>query len=91
MNYLRKATATEKTDLPLKFRGIDDFNQSIFKSENGHYYGTNDVLFSHHATAEEVIKKLEETKTKVWYFGTQFNCEPMGGRIKEKFNVILTK
>lgn len=81
----------EKTDLPLKFVGIDSWNQPIFKSEKGGYYGTNDVLFSHHATASQVIHDLKVKKTKLWYFGKSFNCEPNGGDIKDEFNVILTK
>ena len=81
----------EKRDLVLKFRGIDTFNQPIFKGENKSYYGTNDVLFSHHATAEEVIKKIESENIKLLYFGSYFDCEPEGLRLKEEINVILIK
>ena len=79
----------KKRNLVLKFRGIDTFNQPIFKSEKGFYYGTNDILFSHHVTGEEVIKKLEELNIKLWYFGRSFDCEPEGGNLKEEINIIL--
>ena len=78
-------------ELILKFRGIDDFNQPIFKSEKGSYYGTNDILFGYDTTAEQVIKEIDDKKIRLVYFGSSFNCEPMGTRLKSELKIILTK
>lgn len=65
--------------LNLKFRGVDNFNQPIFKDPNRPaYYGTNDILFSNGENEDEVIKKIKEKKIRLVYFGSSFNCEPYG-------------
>ena len=74
--------------LNLRFKGIDDWNQPIFKSDNGRFYGTNDVLFDYGAKADEVIKELEEKQVRLVYFGTHFGCEPMGTPLKKEVEIV---
>ena len=82
----------EYRTLKLKFRGIDDFNQPIFKVLNKQaYYGTNDILFSANATAEEVIQQIEEKGIELVYFGTSFNCEPHGYRLQKDIKIEFIK
>lgn len=80
----------ETITLNLRFKGIDDWNQPIFKSDNGRFYGTNDVLFGYGAKADEVIKEIEDKNIRLVYFGTHFNCEPMGTPLKKEVKIVFT-
>ena len=59
----------------VKFFGIDDWNRPVFKSKN-EFYGSLNKLFDGQTTEEEVLEKVTE-EDLVW-FGSEFNCEPMG-------------
>jgi len=62
---------------PVRFEGIDDFNRPIFKSiQFRNRFGSVNKLFDYGATEEEVLKTI--TEADLCYFGTSFNCEPMG-------------
>lgn len=61
----------------IKFVGIDSFNRPIFISKNKEYYGCLDKLFGYDATEREVLEKVNE-KTDIYWFGSKFDCEPMG-------------
>lgn len=79
-------------ELKLKFYGIDEFNRPVFKNvEKNNFYGSDEILFSHSATSEEVIKAITEKKIRVVYFGTHFNCEPEGHTLKSFVKVIFIK
>lgn len=74
--------------LKLEFKGIDTFNQPIFKNvDKKSFYGTNDVLFSRYATKEEVINKINDLNIRLVYFGSFFDCEPEGIRLKEEVKI----
>lgn len=69
----------------VKFRGIDSFNRPVFVSVESPncFYGSTDILFGYHSTEEEVLSKI--TEEDLCYFGSSFDCEPMGtpaGHIK---------
>jgi hypothetical protein len=66
----------------VKFAGIDGFGRPIFKQVDAKlYYGCTDKVFSPfntqlEADESEVLKKVSEAD--LCYFGSSFNCEPMG-------------
>lgn len=79
-------------ELRLKFVGIDNWNRPVFRNEKK-YYGSVDSLFNDEAEAERVIERLtiedNNLHEEIVYFGTYFNCEPMGNPISETINIIL--
>lgn len=60
----------------LKYVGIDGFNRPIFRGDGHNHFGCCDILFSHYTTKEEVLSKV--TEKDITYFGSYFDCEPMG-------------
>lgn len=71
-------------DLFLKFEGVDDFSRIIFKDVNSNRrYGSVITLYSDGdvfpiASVEEVKQYFRNHTEEIEYFGTKFNCEPMG-------------
>ena len=61
--------------IAVKFFGIDDWNRPVFKSEY-EFYGALNKLFDGQATEKEVLEKVTD-EDLVW-FGSEFNCEPIG-------------
>ena len=71
----------------IKFVGIDSFNRPIFRGYGRNHFGSTDILFSYDATEKEVLEKV--TEKNLTYFGSKFDCEPMGddaGNIKIEEN-----
>ena len=72
------------TEMPkvieIKFEGVDDWGRPIFKQvDSKNRFGSTDKLCY---TEEEINSITEQDLT---WFGTSFNCEPMGspaGNIK---------
>jgi len=66
--------------IEIKFEGVDDWGRPIFKQVNSkNRFGSTDKLCY---TEEEINSITEQDLT---WFGTSFNCEPMGslaGNIK---------
>lgn len=70
----------------LIFKGIDDWNRPVWKApDEKAYYGDVVHLFSWGATEEEVLKKV--TTYDLCYFGSSFNCEPMGSSVPNKYYI----
>lgn len=67
--------------LNIKFKGIDDWNRPVFKSDNEKYkslhFGSTNTLFPYDSTEDTVINNI--TVSELEFFGTKFNCEPHGG------------
>lgn len=82
----------EQKIIEIKFRGIDSFNQPIYKQVDKKFYlGTNDKLFSLNES-EEVVNKYfstEENLKKLIYFGSSFDCEPEGLPLKEHIKLKI--
>lgn len=67
--------------MEIKFRGIDSFNQPIYKAVDKKFYlGTNEKLFSLNECKEVVDKYFQDENNlkKLIYFGSSFDCEPEG-------------
>lgn len=85
----------EKTNLDVKFKGIDDFNQVRYKCVNYNVYlGTNEVLFPNkkiapNNTKEEINNYFRNNLDKLLIFGNSFNCEPLGTRVGTKWNINI--
>lgn len=61
----------------VKFKGIDCFNRPVFKSTTTrNHFGSTDILFGYDASEEEVLTVI--TESDLVYFGSKFDCEPMG-------------
>jgi len=65
-------------DRKVCFVNIDDWNRPVFKDikDSSRYFGCIDTLFPYGETEKEVLKKV--VSSDLVYFGTCFNCEPMG-------------
>lgn len=77
----------------IKFKGIDSWNRPIFKAINKNwYFGSTETLFGY--DEEEQAKKFfKENINQLTYFGTHFDCEPLGIPINElkqqiKLNIV---
>lgn len=71
--------------IKIKFVGVDSWGKANFKTIQKPYrfFGSVNHLFSDSATAEDVLKEIDEDD--MCYFGNSFGCEPMGtlsGNIK---------
>ncbi len=64
----------------IEFIGIDSWNRPIFKDDKGNYYGSVDKLFDYTDTKEQVLSVI--TEKDLLFFGTSFDCEPMGNKVK---------
>ena len=79
-----------KKIIKIKFHRIDDFNRAIFKDINKKsYWGNTYILFSHDANEEDVLDKINEEDLS--YFGTKFNCEPLGLKISDSYKLQIIK
>lgn len=66
-----------KATKQVKFYGIDSWNRPIFKATTASvFFGSTDILFDFGATEAEVLEKVRGDQLE--YFGTAFDCEPMG-------------
>ena len=76
-------------ELKLKFVGIDSFNRPIFK-HGSYFYGSTNTLFNYETEGRKIIRELKtkDLNDEIRFFGTYFDCEPMGSRIKDK-KIIL--
>lgn len=65
----------------VKFYSIDSWNRPIFKSVSSRqYYGDTNKLFSYGTSEAEVLNQI--TAADLVYFGSSFDCEPMGTLVK---------
>jgi len=62
--------------IELIYVNIDDWNHPIFKDNKNNYYGATDILFPYEEPESSVKEKV--TINDLTYFGSRFNCEPMG-------------
>ncbi len=66
--------------ITLKFVGVDSWNRPVFKDINTkYYYGSTNKLFSYEAEKAKVVKYFKQHPEELEYFGSHFDCEPMGG------------
>jgi hypothetical protein len=70
------------------FRGIDDWNRPVFQAIglNKYFLGSLNTLCSYDATEADVLEKVN--LKELCYFGSKFNCEPMGDPVKGKIEFI---
>jgi hypothetical protein len=85
----------EQTIVPIKFRGIDDWNRPVYKhAEANIYFGITNILFpdknlAPNNTTEEINEYFRNNIDQLEYFGMKFNCEPHGGLPEQyKLNII---
>lgn len=63
--------------ITVKFHAIDSWNRPVFKEVGAKaYYGSTDELFSYQANRDYVLENIN-LKDLV-YFGSKFDCEPLG-------------
>ncbi|MDA0145967.1 hypothetical protein OCT63_17210 [Vibrio sp. RW] len=71
----------------VQFVGIDSFNRPIFKSMTDKaHYGSTETLFSYDATESEVLEKVGANDLS--YFGSRFDCEPMGVKPQQPLVIV---
>lgn len=78
-------------ELRLQFISIDDWNRPVFKDDKERYFGDTENLFKYGTSKEEVYNfyKDKDLHEHICYFGMCFDCDPLGGRIKQEVNIIL--
>lgn len=97
IDYFKKK---EKTKMKLKikkitlyFRGIDDWNRPVFKRDDARlYYGDIYNLFSHCDDKDKVLNFYKENPEKIKdlsFFGSSFNCEPQGTKLRDDLEIEL--
>ena len=74
----------------LKFKGIDDWNRPVFKDVDGpHYFGSTNKLYGYDEFQKSGLQFFKEHPEELEYFGSSFNCEPIGSRQEFfKFNFV---
>jgi hypothetical protein len=67
----------------VQFCGIDDWGRPIFKSLSREkaFFGSIDKLFGYEEEENEVLKAVDAGD--LLYFGSRFNCEPMGTTVEK--------
>ena len=71
----------------VQFVGVDAFNRPVFKEiGKRRYYGSTSHLVDYGATEEEVLDRIDSSMLE--YFGTRFNCEPMGTSPNEDIHIV---
>ncbi len=74
--------------ITIEFAGIDSFNRPVFKDvDTGTFYGNTDLLFALDTPEEYVIREFAQHFPvkgiqELVYFGSTFDCEPMGTPVK---------
>jgi hypothetical protein len=83
--------------ITLIFIGADDWDRPVFKHIHSNiYFGSTDILIPNKElgliSEKSIVSYFNENIKQIEYFGSQFNCEPHGGPIDEKYElVIITK
>lgn len=73
----------------VQFMGIDSFSRPIFKSMTDNaLYGSTETLFSSDATESDVLEKVGAID--LTYFGSRFDCEPMGVKPQQALVIVAT-
>lgn len=68
-----------KKVIKVKFRGIDSWNRPIFKSvKYNDFFGHTDILFDYDEDPKKIIEFFEDKLHELTYFGSYFDCEPLG-------------
>ena len=84
--YICKNSWNKNDTLVLVYEGIDDFSRPVFKDDKNNRYGSVSVLFFYGTTKKEVLDVI--MPFDLCYFGTKFNCEPLGTPIPERYKTI---
>jgi hypothetical protein len=74
--------------IEVEFEGIDDWHRPVFRDLNNNRYGSCDYLYSYNEL-DKMWKEL--TGDHLVYFGSKFNCEPMGTIIKKGLLKLVKK
>lgn len=70
--------------IKVRFYGIDYFNRPIFKAEDEKmFFGSVMTLFDTDTDEKEIIKHFSENPEGLVYFGSKFDCEPLGLPVSE--------
>jgi len=78
-----------------KFEGIDDWNRPVYKQVDSNVrIGSVDILFPNkeiapNNTVEEIDNYFKNNLDKLSIFGTDFNCEPLGYKLKTNIIKII--
>ncbi|KAF5080354.1 hypothetical protein DSECCO2_119960 [anaerobic digester metagenome] len=68
----------------LRFVGIDDWNRAVFKNIDSElYFGDTNKLWTYKELGEDnklVNEYYKNNTNSLIYFGSEFNCEPNGGK-----------
>lgn len=81
--------------IQIKFEGIDDWSRPVYKSKlTKSRYGSVNILFPDKEIApnnsvEEINDYFKRNMYQLDYFGSSFNCEPMGSNIPEGFELEI--
>ena len=78
----------------LVFKSEDDWSRPVFKHIHSNlYFGSTNILIPNQELGlkdeESIVKYFNENINQIEYFGGQFNCEPHGGAIDEKYELII--
>jgi hypothetical protein len=73
--------------IKVQFRGIDYMGRACFRSKNGEYYGSTDIIFNQH-DSEGYVRECVKAEDMVW-LGNSFGCEPMGTPLPEGYKLQI--
>jgi hypothetical protein len=84
----------DKILITLIFKGEDDWSRPVFKHIHSNiYFGSTNILIPNNELGlkdeESIVKYFNENIKQIEYFGSKFNCEPHGGGIGEKYELVI--
>ena len=66
----------------IKFEGLDDWSRPVFKIVGMNVrLGSTITLYSGTTSTEEITDYFNKHINELEIFGTNFNCEPLGGKV----------
>jgi len=97
-----KSEAKPKKDITIKYRGSDDWDRPVFQVveliegeliKKTTYLGSTNILVPDRKLGLIDVKSISEYFRNnigaLEYFGSTFNCEPMGSTIADNINLII--
>lgn len=80
--------------ITLIFKGKDDWNRPVFKHIHTNiYFGSTNILIPNEKLGlkneESIVKYFNDNVKQIEYFGNEFNREPHGEAINEKYEIVI--
>lgn len=70
-------------EIKIKFEGVDSWGRPVFKDVDSNLrFGSTWTIFSWRNSDAEIVNHFKTNPQELEYFGSKFDCEPHGGKIK---------